>query len=916
MFSFASSQHLFWKEYRTQRTLWAAILLLALFYGVLLVFWGTLADPSGGASRGTIFFAMLAFPPVYAWACGALLFAGEHDQETFDFLRAQPVPATRVYWVKLATILAGTLLMVPAVVLLGLLLTGGQLPPSGQAPEPDSLHWSLWTNMLVTSVELLAWSILFSLILRRVLPALLLAAAAEVVAVVVSMMVADQLSPGLMESGVTQLSQLPRLAIGLTVIGVTIRLGSGWFGMRASAGSWLPARTTGREERTALALSWRPLGHLLWHAWRQSFYLALGTLAFWLVMSIFLSFDGYRFGPEGWPVIASELLVPLAAWAGLLCFLPDQASRRYPFFAERAVQPGSVWLSRQLVAAPLPLVWLFLTVGVFLLTNPLRVTGTESNPAQLQLVLGRSSVGLRELAGILWASILVYAVGQSVSLFCRSPIIGLAVGVVTCFAAGAGYMMLHALHVPALISAMPMAIALLVATRWSTRAWMEQVQTWTEFFRKMYRVALPLIAVLLAVCAYRVYEIPFAGPPRLPDLRGMPSAEAVETARMYAQVIRHFRGTIGYRGPASADEHDQEEVKKKAEEKILEVFVQAAQRRDAWFPPRHSVRQSPSLNIEEIQLLSALQAVMPGLTQAVVDRMDQLSTSGDLEAALDYPLALLGLARHMSLGSDSTQLWQIVQLERTAANLLARWASREEQTEELIQRALQETDGRRPDSLWHEWNEEEVLQRNWLWWRDLLEDKPLGFGSSPVAWDDGTNVIILRNSDDQSEQHRQYLRTLRRFAPWELARLRRLADVSIVRNPAERLQPDMEQWVKTTPFAAHSGIFQGTGVYLYYQQLLQSRRLVLRLQLALRAYQLEHGEYPRSLAALPEEDQRGLSPEVLAGQDPLGPVYYPGGFTFPVKIEGSVSGGSTQIIPPGEPMLVSRSRVNPYFDVS
>src|SRR5690606_19105220 len=88
MFSFASSQHLFWKEYRTQRSLWAAILLLALLFGVLLVSWGTLAGPSGGASRGAIFFAMLAFPPVYAWACGALLFAGEHDQETFDFLRA------------------------------------------------------------------------------------------------------------------------------------------------------------------------------------------------------------------------------------------------------------------------------------------------------------------------------------------------------------------------------------------------------------------------------------------------------------------------------------------------------------------------------------------------------------------------------------------------------------------------------------------------------------------------------------------------------------------------------------------------------------------------------------------------------------------------------------------------------------
>src|SRR5690606_22283831 len=145
--------------------------------------------------------------------------------------------------------------------------------------------------------------------------------------------------------------------------------------------------------------------------------------------------------------------------------------------------------------------------------------------------------------------------------------------------------------------------------------------------------------------------------------------------------------------------------------------------------------------------------------------------------------------------------------------------------EELIQRALHEIDERRPNSLWHEWNEEEVLQRLWLWWKDLLEDKPLGFGSLPVAWDDGTNVISFRNSDAASEQDRQYLRALRRFAPWELARLKRLADVWIVRKPQERLQPDMKQWVKTTPFAEISGVFVEPGVLSYHRHRLQSRRL-------------------------------------------------------------------------------------------
>ena len=75
-----------WKEYRQQRELLIAIALITLVILGMMLVWSWVENQD--VSPAAAYHVALMMPVFYALGCGATLFAGEHERETFAFLRA------------------------------------------------------------------------------------------------------------------------------------------------------------------------------------------------------------------------------------------------------------------------------------------------------------------------------------------------------------------------------------------------------------------------------------------------------------------------------------------------------------------------------------------------------------------------------------------------------------------------------------------------------------------------------------------------------------------------------------------------------------------------------------------------------------------------------------------------------------
>lgn len=151
-----------WKEYRQQRALWCAIALAGVIMQVGVIVYCILNDTSGLADR--LFTVALSVPVLYSLGCGAALFAGEHEAETFSFQQALPVEAGRVFIGKLVFAVVSALALFPVLWLVAWAFSSWELPD-------NRWHLQLWAGGSIATIEVLFWAVLGSLLLRRVLPA-------------------------------------------------------------------------------------------------------------------------------------------------------------------------------------------------------------------------------------------------------------------------------------------------------------------------------------------------------------------------------------------------------------------------------------------------------------------------------------------------------------------------------------------------------------------------------------------------------------------------------------------------------------------------------------------------------------------------------------------------------------------------
>lgn len=235
----------FWKEYRLQRAIWIAMAVLIALLMLLIVAFTYPQD------RPLFLFRLfILLTPYYALGCGATLFAGEREAETYEFQRALPVGARPVFAAKIAFALLSTAALFGLMWLLAAVCSGWRLPDAHEQVMG-------WATLGFFGLEMFVWATLFSLLSNRVLVVAILGVAAP--SIVAFFMARAITMQTVME---TYMEVLPgRAAIAAAVTLVDVWLAGRWFRERRQRRSRSAQRAIGLTTPAQAAVFSRGFAH-------------------------------------------------------------------------------------------------------------------------------------------------------------------------------------------------------------------------------------------------------------------------------------------------------------------------------------------------------------------------------------------------------------------------------------------------------------------------------------------------------------------------------------------------------------------------------------------------------------------------------------------------------------------------------
>jgi hypothetical protein len=836
---------LVWKEYRLQRAFWISMAVLTVLIELLV-----LSFVRPGPERVTWLFAIgLGLPAFYALGCGATLFATEHETGTYEFQRALPVSALRLFGGKLVFAVVSTVL------LLGLLWSSTTILAGWQVPRAQD-HLVLWGLWGMAAVELLLWGIFFSLFCQRPMLAAVLAVAAGSMSVHLA---AGGPAPHL--GGEPYLAAVPfRVMIAALLTVADIWLGSRWLRERI-----LGPRTLGRfrfqetlqDEAGEVPLGMLPrrvavLGRLVWQQWRQSARMMAGIGA--LLVPVLLAGTWVWTTPADIHrnrLSATILLASLvASLLGSCVFLADQQHRQFRFLAEQGVRPRYVWLSRQLVWI-IPL--LLLTAAVL----PLPLFGNDELLSAWQRDIVKPwergilepwerfafqdvaiLIGYASQVAVLLACIaLAYASGQLCSMLLRSGILAAVFGLLlTTILYGWAWLML-ALEVSLIWSLAPIPLVLMLVTWLRAPHWILERNTLRSWLLPGVALIVPGSALLAAVPLYRVYQIPDVPPGFSPEEYARPITAAERaTVQMYQRAYDAYV-PYKYDQPAKTEAArlEREIAWLKENEPAIAVTLKASRREDCDFfdldANAHEQKTERACDLGNLLLRSAR----------------RLDAEGKPDAALERYLAALRVSIHLRRRA----LWPFDAdaLEGSVYDCLPRWASHADQTPERIRGLILELDTlnkRLPPR-------EDAIKSQYLLMRRII-------AADPEA------LTYIGTSKDRIFKTMLWKRLL----PWEEYRARRVLNVRTARDLERWSVRDNVRYGAHVPYPRRRAVsqkpsypfFLATGKVSQFLEnhrsddlawgltQIETRRRAVRLLLALQGWKREHGELPKTLDQL------------------------------------------------------------------
>lgn len=692
--------HLCWKEYRSLRSFWLAVVALVVLLQTLAV-----AFSLQHLGAGRVFNLALMFPVLFAVGSAGIAFAGEREEGTVEFLRASPATSVQILVSKLSVIVLATLAMVVLLCLLSLLATVGHLPT---VPEFKDMV-SFW---LVAAVEAMAWGTLFSLLLSRPLLAVILAITAASTETHLLARLVSQNPSAIFDMGAYSRAAPWRLLAALIVFAVDIVLGLRWLhgpdptkkraskikGTYQNAGPFsIPAAPAEATVNSLLARTDRSamLGRLIWQQFRQSAVtmavlgalmigislLSLSLVGQWFWKGIIID---RKLGADG-----DATYLPLAlfaALAGCFVFQADQRRGSFRFFAEHNVPPRYVWLSRQLP-------WIIL-LGFCISLICFAWLAFDSNISSLwgffSDAMRHGWISYENYNHYLYAPpvffgvacfVVSYAAGQFASMFIRSAIlagfVGLCMTPLLCF----WVRMMYVMQVPFWWSVLPIPLVLLAVTWWHAPDWIAENRRWPVRLKVVSAVLLPAVILCIRVPYYRVHEVPRIPPPqflspaplefvnflsRLADYQSH-LAEGLQTTVLYGQA-----GKLLAAESETTSEKTPDRTERMSE--ALDLILEASNRPFCSFvnPVDTSINASVPTEF--------------GMVALVLDSGQQLQAAGKLDEALDRYLAAFRIVRQFS---GQLMLYsEHIRATKNVFTAIKSWAQAPGQTPDRIRAAI------------------------------------------------------------------------------------------------------------------------------------------------------------------------------------------------------------------------------------
>jgi hypothetical protein len=630
-----------------------------------------------------------------------------------------------------------------------------------------------------------------------------------------------------------------------------------------------------------------------WQHWRQSAWLAIVVVVMLMPLAFMVFMIWVQHGPDlnqithpDWRVYSTLLVILALAMPPLIgsfTFLGDQRRRYYRFLAERGIGPRIVWLGRLwpwLVIAPCLFGILTLLVIRFI---PIFYDWPWEpwQKVTSSIIFGTISY----LAGYLVLSI---CAGQLCSMFFRS---GILAGLFGLILAGilAGWLDLMWLWgINWLWSVAPIPLVLLLATWLRAPDWILERNQISAWLRPALVLILPAVFLLIAVPLHRLTEIPVVGPGFDPDHFFRPlNDEELATVDIYKKALEKYSGMPQPQSESEAHDNVSESIDNmlmrpnrpfsltaqeiawvEKNQETIPLAVEASKGEKDILTPS-SPFDSDNQHFDEWAVYE--------LGKLLICSATKLQSAGNLDAAIEQYLAVVRIARQLR---SARWDYGIDRLESCVYDQLPFWAAQTGQTADKIKKAIAQLEEITADMP-------AGAQQIKFLYMQTKADLGEGFQSHGKSYMTMANILWLK-------------------IPWERARALRLLNVitrsdleavAQAESAAEEGRPiavlpgdtyffyAFYYWGKEPPYALREEIVippliqyarQSFSVIWGFADMVNRRRAT-PIVLALQAWKLEHGSYPKTLNELVGPYLKHLPDDPYSGESYR---YFPDGLNL------------------------------------
>lgn len=864
---------LMWKEYRIQRTLWLAMLIFGVVPQILLRILITNAE----IRVTSVWAAVVMIPFFFVIASTAILFAGEREERTSDWLLNLSVRPIWTLITKWGFSLLATLSLILVLSISALLLVW--IPVEVQLVLADPQHdvsraVAGFTFMLLSFI---LWGSLGSLVSRRVISAVpamgLWWATTLICASLIVSCVIHAASP----IG----TDIVMITMAVIVVGANLYLGWRW-----CLGHYIDAQTltnlaTRIHERlrgSAPALSRVPakteLADMWSREWQRLIWQERNRDHLHRLFAYGGCFVAITTAIADQPEVLMLLTFALPLTMGVLGFRYDGEGQPLQFLNNRGINRRHLWFAKHFVWFPRTCAMLSLIWGVALASECL-----INNRTVAGMSVVKTSAAMYEHPDVAILTILLlYSAGHFAALLFRRAILSLAAGAMIATCTGIWLSTMIALQVPLWWSVGGVVACLLGWTWWLAPRWALERRFATGRRQAVAVFMIPPLLILAGIAYWRAIE--FAGfGPTSPKLFAL--LHPHDYVRMQGSQLEYRTAIISDLKSEIAEQLNPS-TRNTAEISDFELIGDAATIRMHILGPLYDESKTPSdedlqrdrvdfwttydLQLHRIMKHTS-QSQSPAMRhwlnagpsfirahQLVLNRAGQLRMEeGRLDDALSYFCASLRMATFWATQSSLKHRLEADIRQTETLRQIILWANHPDQTPQSIKQAIKKV--------------RDELNLFPTWRQTLVAEYLL-------------NIQALDQSVELEEQEPlpgplALIRECSRYLPWERQRSRHLLERQLIANDEHMLRAstmiassngiDVPRFLEQIPAIfddqierknASVTLFPMSSLFRDQPWMLTScfdREATIRitlLGLALQAWKLEHGSWPESLAEL------------------------------------------------------------------